>query len=82
MESRTKQLLNDSRENVENWTEKTKQVGIAAADSARAIYQAAQENVVRSAQVTDKAIRKNPYAALGIAFGAGLLLGFLVKRRK
>jgi len=34
--------------------------------------------VVDGAKATDKAIRANPYQALGIAFGVGALLGFIV----
>jgi ElaB/YqjD/DUF883 family membrane-anchored ribosome-binding protein len=36
---------------------------------------------VQGAKVTDKAIRENPYQALGIAFGLGALVGFLLSRR-
>jgi ElaB/YqjD/DUF883 family membrane-anchored ribosome-binding protein len=36
---------------------------------------------VEGAKATDKLIRENPYQALGIAFGVGALLGFLLSRR-
>ena len=82
MESRTKNLTQEARHNLENWSEKTKAAGQAAVESAKAVYDAAQDSVLAGAKVTDKAIRKNPYTALGIAFGAGLLLGYLFKSRK
>lgn len=41
-----------------------------------------QEKTVAGARVTDRTIRDNPYTALGIAFGLGLLLGVLVNRAR
>jgi ElaB/YqjD/DUF883 family membrane-anchored ribosome-binding protein len=41
-----------------------------------------QEQARQGAQAADEAIREHPYQALGIAFGAGLLLGCLWTRRK
>jgi len=37
-----------------------------------------QEQTTAAAKATDKMIRENPYQALGVAFGAGLLVGVLV----
>ena len=53
----------------------------AAMDAARETYGALQDRAVKGAKATDKAIRENPYQALGIAFGVGALLGFLLSRR-
>ena len=39
------------------------------------------EQAKAGAKAADKVIRKNPYAAIGIALGAGLLVGFLIKRK-
>lgn len=36
---------------------------------------------VEGAKATDKVIRENPYQAVGIAFGVGALLGYLLSRR-
>jgi ElaB/YqjD/DUF883 family membrane-anchored ribosome-binding protein len=92
MESRTKDLTNEAKEmgreakaaaaeTMESWSNRTRAAGAAAMDTAKAAYQAAQEKAVAGAKATDQAIRANPYSSLGIAFGAGLLLGFLIKRR-
>ncbi len=92
MEPRTKDLANEAKnigreakemaeETATDWSNRTKAAGTAAMESARAAYQAAQEKAAAGAKATDQAIRSNPYSALGIAFGAGLLLGFLMKRR-
>lgn len=92
MESRTKDLTNEAKnlgrdakdivtETAEDWSNRTKAAGAAAMETARAAYIAAQSKAVAGAKATDQAIRSNPYSALGIAFGAGLLLGFLIKRK-
>jgi len=40
-----------------------------------------QTEAVEAAKATDQAIRRNPYPAVGIAFGIGLLAGLLLKRK-
>jgi len=40
-----------------------------------------QKKTVACSKATDKAIRDNPYVALGCVFGAGLLLGFFMTRK-
>jgi ElaB/YqjD/DUF883 family membrane-anchored ribosome-binding protein len=40
-----------------------------------------QERAVEGAKATDHVIREHPYQAIGIAFGLGALLGFLITRR-
>jgi len=92
MESTTKDLTNEAKdlgrhvkevaaETAEDWAERTKAAGVAAMNSAKAAYHAAQVRTAAGAKATDKAIRANPYAALGIAFGAGVLIGLLIKRK-
>ena len=45
------------------------------------VYEGAKKKVVAGAKCTDEAIRANPYEALAIALGAGLLAGVLLGRR-
>jgi len=45
------------------------------------IYAGARQKVVAGAKCTDEAIRANPYQALAIALGTGLLVGVLLGRR-
>ena len=45
------------------------------------LYDGAKKKVVAGAKYTDTAIRENPYQALAIAAGVGLLVGLLVGRR-
>jgi len=73
-----KELL---KEKAEELTNRTKAVGVAAWESAQAACGTAQEKAVAGVKATDQAIRQNPYQALGIAFGVGLLIGFMIKRR-
>ena len=45
------------------------------------LYDGAKKKVVAGAKYTDTAIRENPYQALAIALGVGVLIGVLVGRR-
>jgi ElaB/YqjD/DUF883 family membrane-anchored ribosome-binding protein len=92
MEPRTKDLTEDVKnagrqakesaaEMGEDLASRARQAKAAAMEGARAAYQVAQTKAREGAKRTDEAIRGNPYASLGIAFGAGLLFGFLLKRK-
>ena len=49
--------------------------------SAKATCRQLGEKTVAGAKVADKTIRDHPYESIGVAFGVGLLIGFLVSRR-
>lgn len=53
----------------------------AAQERLNVIYAGARQQVVDGARCTDTAIRENPYQALAIAAGVGLLVGMLLGRR-
>ena len=53
----------------------------AAIDSARHAAVTVQKKAVQSAKATDKVIRANPYKSIGIAFGVGAVVGYLLSRR-
>jgi ElaB/YqjD/DUF883 family membrane-anchored ribosome-binding protein len=53
----------------------------AAMEQGRKAWHTVQASAVSGAKATDRAIRKHPYKTIGIAFGAGILLGFLARRR-
>src|SRR5438128_1564448 len=53
----------------------------AALEVAKETRRKLQERAVNGAPATDRIIRENPYQSVGIAFGAGVLLGLLVSRR-
>jgi ElaB/YqjD/DUF883 family membrane-anchored ribosome-binding protein len=54
----------------------------AALESAKKITGNIRDKAVASAKATDEAVREHPYKAVGIALGAGVLLGFLIARRR
>jgi ElaB/YqjD/DUF883 family membrane-anchored ribosome-binding protein len=45
------------------------------------VYDGAKKKVVAGAKYTDTSIRENPYQAMAVALGVGVLLGVLVGRR-
>jgi ElaB/YqjD/DUF883 family membrane-anchored ribosome-binding protein len=47
----------------------------------KSIVQRAEEKAVDRAKAADRVVRGHPYQTIGIAFGVGLLLGFLAKRK-
>src|SRR2546421_7405750 len=62
--------------------QKARAAGMAAKDLTKATYEQISEKAVNCTQATDRAIRDNPYTALGCAFGIGLLLGAFALRTK
>jgi ElaB/YqjD/DUF883 family membrane-anchored ribosome-binding protein len=54
----------------------------AALDSAKEIAGRVRDKTVEGAKAADEAVREHPYQAIGVAFGVGALLGYLVMRRR
>jgi ElaB/YqjD/DUF883 family membrane-anchored ribosome-binding protein len=50
-------------------------------DVAKATCRQLEEKTREAAKATDKLIRDHPYPSLGIAFGVGIAVGFLLKRK-
>lgn len=72
--------VEELNEATQEWKAKAKAAGAAAIDATKASYQQLQDKTIEYSKATDKAIRENPYIALGCAFGAGLLLGLFLTR--
>ncbi len=53
----------------------------AALDSAKHIAANVRDKAVAGAKVADQTVRENPYQAIAIGVGVGVLIGFLVGRR-
>jgi ElaB/YqjD/DUF883 family membrane-anchored ribosome-binding protein len=53
----------------------------AAQERLNELYQGARTNVAAGAKYTDDSIRANPYQAIAVAAGVGLLVGALLGRR-
>lgn len=52
----------------------------AAQERLASFYQAAREKLSRGTKYTDETIRANPYQAIGVAVGVGVLAGVLLGR--
>jgi len=52
-----------------------------ALDSGKKIFGRVKEKAVEGAKATDEVVHKHPYETIGIAFGVGALIGYLVARR-
>ena len=53
----------------------------AALESSKEIYGRVRDKTVDCAKATDEAVHEHPYQAIGIAFGVGALIGYLVAHR-
>jgi ElaB/YqjD/DUF883 family membrane-anchored ribosome-binding protein len=53
----------------------------AALENSRELAGRVRDKAVEGAKATDEAIREHPYQAIGIAFGVGAILGYLLSRR-
>src|SRR5947207_2799597 len=53
----------------------------AALEVAKDTQRKLQERAAASVRATDRVIREHPYESIGIAFGAGVLLGVFINRR-
>ncbi len=53
----------------------------AAIEKGQEAWDTVQEKAVAGAKATDQVIRDNPYKALAVAAGVGVLIGYLLRRR-
>jgi ElaB/YqjD/DUF883 family membrane-anchored ribosome-binding protein len=53
----------------------------AALERGKEIYGRVRDKTVDCAKATDEAVHEHPYQAIGIAFGVGALVGYLISRR-
>lgn len=60
---------------------KARVAGQSALDLTKATYDEIQDKALIYSHATDRAIRSNPYTAIGCAMGFGLLMGALLTRR-
>jgi ElaB/YqjD/DUF883 family membrane-anchored ribosome-binding protein len=47
----------------------------------KSLVERAQEKAVERAKAADRVVRDHPYQTIGLAFGLGLLIGVLARRR-
>lgn len=53
----------------------------AALEAAKTTIYRLEEKTVAAAKATDHCIREHPYESIGVAFGLGLLIGVLIRRK-
>jgi ElaB/YqjD/DUF883 family membrane-anchored ribosome-binding protein len=53
----------------------------SAIEKGKETWNTVQEKAVAGAKATDQVIRANPYKALGVALGVGMVIGYLFRRR-
>jgi ElaB/YqjD/DUF883 family membrane-anchored ribosome-binding protein len=53
----------------------------SAIEKGKETWNTVQEKAVAGAKATDQVIRANPYKALGVALGVGIVIGYLFRRR-
>jgi ElaB/YqjD/DUF883 family membrane-anchored ribosome-binding protein len=53
----------------------------AALENGRELCGQARDKAIAGAKVADEVVRENPYQAIGVAFGIGAVLGYLITRR-
>jgi len=75
-----KNHVDEIQEAAEDVKSHAKSTGAAAMDMGRATYRLVQDKAVTAAKQTDRAVRGNPYVAVGLGFGAGLILGAYFSR--
>jgi ElaB/YqjD/DUF883 family membrane-anchored ribosome-binding protein len=51
-------------------------------DEGRGLFERARARTAEGARAADAAMHKHPYPVVGIAVGLGLLIGYLLTRRK
>ena len=52
----------------------------AALEKGKELYVELRETAAEGMKATDRVVRESPYVAVGIAFGAGALLGYWLSR--
>lgn len=78
-------LVQDAEELVKatgaNIAESSKQELLTALGRLKRRAQQTKQRALASAKATDRFIRGNPYRALAVTFGIGMIAGMIVKRR-
>jgi ElaB/YqjD/DUF883 family membrane-anchored ribosome-binding protein len=64
----------------EKVVEARERLGIAL-DSGKKILGRVRDQAIEGARAADKTVHEHPYETIGIAFGVGALIGFLVAHR-
>ncbi len=69
------------KETAQELGDRARAMGSAAWERAKSGYAAVQDKAATGVKATDRTIRSHPYQSIGIAFGVGVLLGFLLRKK-
>jgi len=72
----------NTREHTTNETNEVQSKLSAVIEKAQDLCERLQDQTTAAAKATDRAVREHPYQAVGIAFGAGLLVGIIMARTR
>ncbi|MDB6016990.1 MAG: protein of unknown function ElaB [Pedosphaera sp.] len=61
--------------------EKSREKILTAMERVKVACEDIQGKATAGARITDQAVREYPYSALGIAFGFGIIIGILTRRK-
>ena len=84
MESKAReasQMAEQVKQAAQELGSRARQAGASAWERTKSGYSVVQDKTVSGAKATDRVIRTNPYQSIGIAFGLGLVIGLLLKRK-
>lgn len=75
------ELLRGPEVEVAQKAEDLQQKLAAALEMSQTLFGVIEQQAGPALKAADRAIRRNPYPSIGIALGAGVLLGFMLKRK-
>lgn len=82
MDVKTREMAQQVRETAQELGSRAKAMGSAAWERAKSGCDNLQDKAATGLKATDRTIRTHPYQTIGIAFGVGVLLGFLLRPKK
>ncbi|MDB6023138.1 MAG: hypothetical protein JWQ04_2995 [Pedosphaera sp.] len=68
------------REKAEDTMENLQETGEEIQNRLATYWEAGREKATEYVRTTDRAVRENPYQAIGIALGLGLIVGLILTR--
>lgn len=74
-------ILRDTAHDASDKAKAARERLMAAIESAKESCKNLEGKAIDGAKAADKVIRENPYQSIGIAFGVGLLVGYLATRK-
>jgi len=76
----TRDITETGRHTTERLTEAARDAGNRISAAWQQARERTREKTRASVEATDRTVREHPYASIGVAFCAGLLLGVLLSR--